>query len=327
MLRKAYTLFLFALLGLDATAQVVADTVKIETSGNFITIPVELNGKPRRFILDTGCGANVVFRHALDSLQQVTHSGDSVEDSSGRMQAAGTMQGRLKVSRFDGDEVAPIYVTAVDSIMMLRADGILGLQYILEHKRMNMKIDVRSQQVIFTKDKHLFDDEEGWTMRTKLTDHRMAIKLKISPGIKVKRVIFDSGCDHLFDLSAADFDDIMSRRHRHRFIYQVLGEKESTMGGVYGLSNRPVTALRLDRLTVAGLSFHDVDVETGVESLLGFPFLQAASVVCYNKGKRIKVSPYTVVRDYRIIRQEEKVRQGPYTITYKNEKVVESWAP
>lgn len=302
-----------------------ADTVKIETSGNYISIPVELNGKPKRFILDTGCGAHVVFRHALDTLEQITVNGDSIESSTGKTQVAEEMQGCLKVSKFDGDEMIPIYVTAVDSIMMLRGDGIVGMQYILQHHHINMKIDVHNKQVIFTKDKHLFDDEEGQKIRTKLTGNRLTIKLKVSPGIKVKNVILDTGCDHLFDLSSADFDRMMSRKHRQRYTHQVLGEKESKMGGVYGPDNRPVMALRFDQITIAGLNFHDVEAETGNESLLGFPFLQAASIVYYYKGKHIKVSPYTVVRDYRIVRQEEKVKQGPYTITYNKEKVVEAW--
>lgn len=329
MLKRPFILLLLMLLmSMNTTklrAQVEADTVKIETSGNYISIPVTLNGKPKRFILDTGCGAHVVFRHTLDSLDQITVNGDSIESSTGRTQEALEIQGCLKVSKFDSDEVVPIYVTAVDSIMMLRGDGIVGLQYILEHNHINMKIDVQNEQVIFTKNKHLFDDEEGKKMRTKLIDNRIAVKMKVSPGVKVKNVVLDTGCDHLFDLSSADYDKIMSHKHRKQFMHQVLGEKESIMGGVFGINKRPITALRLDLLTVAGLNFHDVDVETGSESLLGFPFLQAASIVYYYKGKRIKVSPYTVVRDYRIVRQEEKVKQGGYTITYNKEKVIESW--
>ena len=320
------TLLLALLLSLNVTMlHAQADTVQIETSGNYITIPVTLNGKPMRFILDTGCGANMVFRHALDSLAQVTANGDSIESSTGQTEVAEQIQGCLKVSRFDGDEVVPIYVTAIDSLMMLRGDGIVGMQYILEHSRMNMKIDVRHKQVIFTKNKHLFDDEEGTKLRTKLTDNRMTIKLKVSPGIKVKNVVLDTGCDHLFDLYSADFEKIMSHKKRRRFIHQVQGEKLSKMGGVYGRNHSEITSLRLDWLTIAGLNFHDVEVETGNESLLGFPFLQAASVVYYHKGKRIKVSPYTVVRDYRIVRQEEKVKRGGYTITYNKEKVVETY--
>ena len=151
--------------------------------------------------------------------------------------------------------------------------------------------------------------------------------MKMSPGIKVKNMVLDTGCDHLFDLYSADFDKIMSHKKRQQFIHQVQGEKPSKMGGVYGRNNSEITALKLDQLTIAGLNFHDVEVETGNESLLGFPFLQAASVVYYYKGKRIKVSPYTVVRDYRIVRQEEKVKQGGYTIIYNKEKVVEAWLP
>lgn len=309
----------------QVSAQNKADTIMIETSGNYISIPVELNGKSKRFILDTGCGAHVVFRHALDSLEQLTLNCDSIEDSSGKTQVAEKIQACLKVSKFDSNEEVPMYVTAVDSLFMLRGDGIVGLQYILEHNRLNMKIDIHNKQVIFTKDKHLFDDEEGQKLRTKLIDNRMSIKLKISPGIKVKDVILDSGCDHLFDLCTTDYDKIMNRKHHKQFMHQVLGEKESKMGGVYGLNNSSITALRLDRLTVAGLNFYDVDAETGNESLLGFPFLQAASIVYYYKGKRIKVSPYTTVRDFRIVRQEEKVKVGKYTITYNKEKAVESW--
>ena len=331
MMKRIHILLLLALLlSLRVTmlhAEAEADTVQIETIGNYISIPVTLNGKPMRFILDTGCGANMVFRHALDSLDQITTNGDSIESSTGKTQVAEKIQGRLKVSRFDGDEAVPIYVTAVDSLMMLRGDGIVGIQYILEHSHINMKIDVRHKQVIFTKNKHLFDDEEGTKMRTKLIDNRMTIKMKMSPGIKVKNVVLDTGCDHLFDLYSADFDKIMSHKKRQQFIHQVQGEKPSKMGGVYGRNNSEIMALKLDQLTIAGLNFHDVEVETGNESLLGFPFLQAASVVYYYKGKRIKVSPYTVVRDYRIVRQEEKVKQGGYTIIYNKEKVVEAWLP
>ena len=302
-----------------------ADTIKIETSGNYISIPVELNGKAMRFILDTGCGAHVVFRHALDSMEHITMNNDSVEDSSGRTHLAEQILGNLKVSKFDSEKVTPLYVTTVDSLMMLRGDGIVGMQYILERNHLNMKIDVQNKQVIFTKNKHLFDDDEGVKIRTKLINNRMAIKMKISPGIKIKNVILDSGCDHLFDLYSADFEKITNAKHRQRFMHQVLGEKESKMGGMYGRNRHSITALKLDQLTVAGLNFHDVDVETGIESLLGFPFLQAASIVYYYKGKRIKVSPYTIVRDYRIVRQEEKVKRQGYTITYNKEKVVESW--
>ena len=330
MKRIHVPLLLALLLSLRVTmlhAEAEADTVQIETIGNYISIPVTLNGKPMRFILDTGCGANMVFRHALDSQDQITTNGDSIESSTGKTQVAEEILGCLKVSRFDGDEAVPLYVTAVDSLMMLRGDGIVGIQYILEHSHINMKIDVRHKQVIFTKNKHLFDDEEGTKMRTKLIDNRMTIKMKMSPGIKVKNVVLDTGCDHLFDLYSADFDKIMSHKKRQQFIHQVQGKKPSKMGGVYGRNNSEITALKLDRLTIAGLNFHDVEVETGNESLLGFPFLQAASVVYYYKGKRIKVSPYTVVRDYRIVRQEEKVKQGGYTIIYNKEKVVEAWSP
>jgi len=317
-------MMLLFLNAMTLSAQAEADTVMMETTGNYITIPVMLNGKPRRFILDTGCGTHVVFRHALDSLEQITVNGDSIESSTGRTEVAVQIQGCLRVSKFDSDEVVPMFVTVVDSIMALRADGIVGLQYILEN-RMNMKIDVHNQWVIFTQDKHLFDDETGWKMRTRLSDRRVTVKLKVSPGIKVRNVVLDSGCDHLFDLHVADFEKAVSARRRERFLHQVQGERTSRMGDMYGLAASQVTSLRLDQLTVAGLNFHDVDVETGMESLLGFPFLQAASVVFYYKGKRIKVEPYTIVRDFRVIRQQEKVKQGQYIITFNKEKVVEAW--
>ena len=321
-------LLLILLLSLNTTmlhAQAEADTVKIETSGNYISIPVTLNGKSKRFILDTGCGAHVVFRHALDSLDMITTKGDSIESSTGKTKVAEVIHGCLKVSQFDGDEVTPIYVTTVDSMMMLRGDGIVGMQYILDCNHMNMKIDVRNKQVIFTKNKHLFDDEEGTKLRTKLIDKRVTVKMKISPGIKVKNVVLDTGCDHLFDLYSYDYNKIMSKKKRDRFMHQVLGEKQSKMRGLYERNNNTITALKLDQLTIAGLNFHDVEVETGNESLLGFPFLHTACIVYYYKGSRIKVIPYSVVRDYRIVRQEEKVKRGGYTITYNMEKVEEAW--
>ena len=154
MKRIHVPLLLALLLSLRVTmlhAEAEADTVQIETIGNYISIPVTLNGKPMRFILDTGCGANMVFRHALDSQDQITTNGDSIESSTGKTQVAEEILGCLKVSRFDGDEAVPLYVTAVDSLMMLRGDGIVGIQYILEHSHINMKIDVRHKQVIFTK--------------------------------------------------------------------------------------------------------------------------------------------------------------------------------
>ena len=327
--RKSYIQLLTALLlSLNAMmlhAQQDADTVDIETVGNYITMPVTLNGKPMRFILDTGCGANVVFRHAVDNTVQVTADGDSIESSTGRTEAAEKMMGCLKVCKYDGDDTVPLYVATVDSIMMLRGDGIVGMQYILERDGMNMKIDVQGKQVIFTRDKHMFDKEEGRKYRTRQTDKRLAIKTKVSPGIKIKDVVIDTGCDHLFSMNSADLEAIMNGKHRERFAHQVQGLKASGMGGMFGLAEESVTALRLEELTVEGLRFHDVDVETGRESLLGFPFLQTASVVFYHKGKRIKVEPYTATQDYRIVRQEEKVKQGGYTMTYNKETVVEHY--
>ena len=87
-------LLLALLLSLSATmlhAQAEADTVKIETSGNYISIPVTLNGKPKRFILDTGCGAHVVFRHDYRIVRQeekvkqggytITYNKEKVEEA------------------------------------------------------------------------------------------------------------------------------------------------------------------------------------------------------------------------------------------------------
>ena len=293
----------------------------IETSGNYITVPVMLNGKPKRFILDTGCAANVVFRHALDSMEMAATNVAVIESSTGKSETAERMMCRMRVCVLDSDEMTPVYVTDVDSIMMMRGDGIVGMQHILGRNALNMKIDARAKRVVFTTDKHFFDDEGGWKLRTKLRDGRMVAKVKVSPGIKVKNVVLDSGCDHLFALNADDLDRIMSRRHNERFSHQVLGEKASRMGGMYGLSDDNTTALRLDQLTVAGLRFHNVETETGRESLLGFPLLQTASIVYYSNGRHIKVSPYTTVRDYKIVRQEEKVRRNGYTITYENEMV------
>lgn len=324
-MKQAYILLLLTVLltmkALVLRAQAEADTVRIETNGNYIAIPVMLDGKPKRFILDTGCAANVVFSHAIDTQHKVTAEGGSIESSTGKTERAAKTMCNLKVCRFDSDEETPVYVTAVDSIMMLRGDGIVGMQYILEHKQLNMKLDVPNKQVVFTRDKHLFDDEDGWKVRTRLVDNRMVLKMKMSPGIKVRNVVLDSGCDHLFSLDAACLDRVMSRRQRKKFAHQVQGEKESRMEGMYGLGSGMTTALRLDRLTVARLHFHGVEAETGKESLLGFPFLQAASIVVYSNGKHIKVMPHTAVRDYMIVRKKEEVKQGGYIITYDNEEV------
>lgn len=321
---RLHFLLLTLLLWMNAVAICAkgdADTVRIETCGNYITVPVMLNGKPKRFILDTGCAANVVFRHALDSVEMTATNAAVIESSTGKSEAAERMMARLKVSSLDSDEMTPVYVTDVDSIMMLRGDGIVGMQYILGRNSLCMKIDARAKRAIFTTDKHFFDKEGGWRLRTKTLDGRIVTKLKVSPDIKVKNVVLDTGCDHLFALDAADFNSIMSHRHRERFMHQVVGERESEMGGMYGYGGGAVTSLRLDRLTVAGLNFHGVEAETGRESLLGFPFLQAASVVFYGKGRRIKVSPYSAVRDYRIVRRVEKVKRDGYTIMYNNEAV------
>lgn len=321
---RLHFLLLTLLLWMNAVAICAkgdADTVRIETCGNYITVPVMLNGKPKRFILDTGCAANVVFRHALDSMEMTATNAAVIESSTGKSEAAERMMARLKVSSLDSDEMTPVYVTDVDSIMMLRGDGIVGMQYILGRNSLCMKIDARAKRAIFTTDKHFFDKEGGWKLRTKILDGRIVTKLKVSPDIKVKNVVLDTGCDHLFALSTADFDKIMSHRRSERFAYQVLGKKLSRMGGMYGLSDGQVTSLRLDRLTIAELNFHGIETETGKESLLGFPLLQTASIVYYSNGRRIKVSPYTTVRDYKIVMQEEEVRRNGYTITYENETV------
>ena len=327
--RKSYILLLTTLLlslnVMMTRAQADADTIEIETVGNYITIPVKLNGEPKRFILDTGCSAHVVFRNAADSLLNVTTEGVSIESSTGKTEVAEKTMGHLRISKYDSDEPVPLYITTVDSIMMLRGDGIVGINYVLGNDKMNMKIDVRNKHVIFTKDKHLFDNDDGRKFRTKIIDNRMTIKAKISPGIKVRDVVLDSGCDHLFDIDTADFTKIMNGKHHDKFMHQVQGTKASGMEGMYGTGSGDITALKLDKLTVTGLNFLDIETETGRESLLGFPFIQTASIVYYNKGKRIKVEPYSTVRNYWIVRKEEKVRHGQYTITYNNENATESW--
>lgn len=58
--------------------------------------------------------------YAVDSTEQTTMNGDSIESSSGKTQAAEQMQGCLKVSKYDSDEVVPY--TAVRDYRIIRQE-------------------------------------------------------------------------------------------------------------------------------------------------------------------------------------------------------------
>ena len=252
-----------------------------------------INGQERRFLLDTGSSASILM---LGTGDDYALAGDSIEmeDAHGEKQLTGYTQADFRLGCFEGKK--NFYFMPYNEVLHGLFDGILGMDY-LEYMGVVVKIDVKRGHLIVTTDKRLFNREKRkkTTYKRDKTDRLPKLKVKMSPGGKVKNVLFDTGFNEMLELRMEDFKWLMNSRRGEAFRQQLSG---TAYGGNQGtaLQQRDSvgrTNFRLKEMKVLKTKLYDIDAhaEETTDSKLGAAILNHGSVIIHARKRRIYFLP------------------------------------
>ena len=271
----------------------LTDTIPLTFEYNMPVVKALINGQERRFLLDTGSSASILM---LGTGDDYVLTGDSIEmeDAYGEREMTGYTQADFCLGCFEGEK--NFYFMPYNEVLHGLFDGILGMDY-LEYMGVVVKIDVKRGHLIVTTDKRLFNREKRkkTTYKRDKTDRLPKLKVKMSPGGKVKNVLFDTGFNEMLELRMEDFERLMHSRRGEAFRQQLTG---TAVGGNQGtaLQQRDSvgrTNFRLKEMKALKTKLYDIDAHAEVtsDSKLGAAILNHGAVIIHARKRKIYFLP------------------------------------
>ena len=271
----------------------LTDTIPLTFEYNMPVVKALINGQERRFLLDTGSSASILM---LGTGDDYVLTGDSIEmeDAYGEREMTGYTQADFCLGCFEGEK--NFYFMPYNEVLHGLFDGILGMDY-LEYMGVVVKIDVKRGHLIVTTDKRLFNREKRkkTTYKRDKTDRLPKLKVKMSPGGKVKNVLFDTGFNEMLELRMEDFERLMHSRRGEDFRQQLTG---TAYGGNQGtaLQQRDSvgrTNFRLKEMKALKTKLYDIDAHAEVtsDSKLGAAILNHGAVIIHARKRKIYFLP------------------------------------
>ena len=297
-----WLIILLSLLCIDADAQQAlyskklvlsernfADSIGIEWERNQVYVPVQINGRNYRFLLDTGAAQSVVYADTpIDGCQAAgyirSHDATGAMDTVPMVILPPMTLGRLTISRCQATiQQRPIRMPGVD--------GILGFNLI--NSGLLAKIDVHRRLLIITDRKKQFKEEKGIDMPYKLRYH--VPYLDVNPfGRYHEMTLFDTGSRRLYVMNRSSFDrcaDITGSLIDTQVEGRSMGRHAIGHFGVEPLNE--VVFLCLSNLHVGRYTLHNLHTLTSQgESHLGAQLLTYGAMIINPKKKRITLLPY-----------------------------------
>ena len=268
-------------------SQELTDTIPLIFEYNMPVVKAFINGQERRFLLDTGSSASILdYVLAGDSIE--------MEDAHGEKQLTGYTQADFRLGRFEGKK--NFYFMPYNEVLHGLFDGILGMDY-LEYMGVVVKIDVKRGHLIVTTDKRLFNREKRkkTTYKRDKTDRLPKLKVKMSPGGKVKNVLFDTGFNEMLELRMEDFERLMHSRRGEAFRQQLTG---TAYGGNQGTALQQRDSVgrinfRLKEMKALKTKLYDIEAhaEETTDSKLGAAILNHGAVIIHARKRKIYFLP------------------------------------
>ena len=274
-------------------SQELTDTIPLTFEYNMPVVKALINGQERRFLLDTGSSASILM---LGTGDDYALAGDSIEmeDAHGEKQLTGYTQADFRLGCFEGKK--NFYFMPYNEVLHGLFDGILGMDY-LEYMGVVVKIDVKRGHLIVTTDKRLFNREKRkkTTYKRDKTDRLPKLKVKMSPGGKVKNVLFDTGFNEMLELRMEDFEQLMHSRRGEAFRQQLTS---TAYGGNQGTALQQKDSVgrinfRLKEMKALKTKLYDIDAhaEETTDSKLGAAILNHGAVIINARKRKIYFLP------------------------------------
>jgi predicted aspartyl protease len=220
------------------------EVIQYESIYDKIIIPVTINGKNFRFLLDTGA-PNLISNEVMQELNSVSTKNINVNDANKLNQ---TMQSvvipKIEIGNltFEGQVALVFDLKNHNLLSCYNIDGFIGSNLL---KTSILKIDKKNQNLIITDQIELLNVKVK-PIKIELFGSQKApyIELNFSGKNKEKAsdmVLFDTGMDGLYDMSKRAFTAFEKQN-----IFEIKGESEGLSSvGLFGLGNPSLQRLLL----------------------------------------------------------------------------------
>ena len=317
-----------------------ADTLHITINNGLITVPVEIGGRIRPMILDTGAGMSVWTAEETEEalVQSGTHA---TWDSHGNTQEVAELRfptvriGHVAMNDYpmlDGRE------SGFTQVACGRFYGLLSCNFI--DKGISFKIDTKDSLLIITDRKDHFKDERHFPSAKFRTWGQGRPYIVVRTPMGNLNVLFDSGAQGTwFDINQeywGEWSQSPGNRERiEEFLDSTPGAPSSKVG-LFGTEDKTASwavfhfpALRFGTLTVTDLEANTA----GGSSLIGSGILENASVILDAHRKRLYFLPHdggdTLIADNRDTRgfsvRPSADKEAPYPLQVTVREGKEAW--
>ncbi len=266
------------------------DTIAIELERNLVFVPVSIEGKNYRFLLDTGAGQPVVFEDT--PMAQGIQAGFIIaHDAVGKSDT-------VRQVILPPIQLGELTLTGCQATVQHRAvkrrniDGILGFSIV--NRGPCMKIDTRNRHLILTDRQNFFDHEPGYELKYKLNFHVPNIEVKPF-GKHRENTLFDTGSQQFFAMNKAHFDKATSNTNRQPVGLIVEGRSQ----GRYAIGHSGAEAIgevvfiELRDMKLGNMTFSHLHTQTTQGgSHMGASLLKLGTVSFNPHRKRMRFHPY-----------------------------------
>ena len=289
-----------AMSGVSFSKKDFADTIKTRVFDGAVIVPVEIEGKERHFMFDTGAQSGAWYTAKEDWMKPLGVDSVNVADINKKehrqilYKSSPIKLGNLTIENYpllQGDGLAP-YSCGV-------FDGAFGFD--LVGRGLSFKLDTKDSLLIVTDRKGFFAEEEKNRpfVKYKLINKSKPVVQVQSPFGKMAAV-FDTGAIRVWlDLPQAMLDKWLSRFPKKREDVDALTvHKDSTINtliGLHGFSNDTIEerVLHFPSLKIGNLPVNDLYVSTACHSLgIGTALLRHTSMIIDASKKRFVFLPH-----------------------------------
>ena len=277
-----------------------ADTIKIKVIDGAVVVPVEIEGRIRHFLFDTGSPLGLWQGQKEAWMRQLMADSLIFGDSNKNRRHKTIYQiPTMKMGNLQIENYPLIVEDAMKDYLCGRFDGVLGFN--LVGKGLSFKLDTKDSLLIVTDRKKFFSAEEkgqpGAKYRTKQA-YRPLVTVDTPLGFI--ETVFDTGAlNEWFDLPQAYLDRWFKKSTKKRKVLDDLTLQTDTTikasAGLYGLSTDTLVGrlLHFPTIEIGELPVNDLYATTAYRTMrIGSALLKHASLIIDAPRKRFVFLPH-----------------------------------
>ena len=277
-----------------------ADTIKIKVIDGAVVVPVEIEGRIRHFLFDTGSPLGIWQGQKEAYMRQFMADSLLFGDSNKNRRHKTIYQiPTMKMGNLQIENYPLIVEDGMKEYLCGRFDGVLGFN--LVGKGLSFKLDTKDSLLIVTDRKKFFSEEEkgqpSAKYRTKQAYRPLVI---VDTPLGLIETVFDTGAlNGWFDLPQDYLDRWFKKSPKKRKVLDDLTIQTDTTikasAGIYGLSTDTLVGrfLHFPTIKIGELPVNDLYVTTAYRTMgIGSALLKHASLIIDAPRKQFVFLPH-----------------------------------